>query len=192
MSIMKASFLPLVFLTVVLALPGCTSAPGKTPESRRQSIQTMRESVLTDLYRIKPETRERIKAAPGYAVFSNANVNLIFASVTGGYGVARDNSTGQDIYMKMGEAGLGFGLGIKDFRAVFVFNTTTALNRFLDVGWDFGVQADAAVKASDKGVAVAGEVVINDMTIYSMTESGLALQATLKGTRYWPADDLNF
>lgn len=185
------SFL-LILIVSTLTLTGCSSLSRKSNEERRQTIRTMRQDVLSDLYRIRPEVRERIQTAPGYAVFSNANVNVIFASFSGGYGVVRDNTNGQDIYMRMGEAGLGFGLGVKDFRAVFIFNTTTAMNRFLDVGWEFGAHADAAVKASDKGLAVAGEVVVSDVTIYSMTESGLALQATLKGTRYWPDDELNF
>ena len=29
------------------------------------------------------------------------------------------------------------------------------------------------------------------MTIYQLTESGLALQATIKGTRFWKDDALN-
>jgi hypothetical protein len=35
----------------------------------------------------------------------------------------RDNKTGRDTYMKMGEVGVGLGVGIKDFRAVFVFHS---------------------------------------------------------------------
>ncbi|MBI4830092.1 MAG: hypothetical protein HY801_00750 [Candidatus Lindowbacteria bacterium] len=31
----------------------------------------------------------------------------------------------------------------------------------------------------------------NDITIYQLTKSGLALQATVKGTKYWKDDDLN-
>lgn len=186
------SLLLFIVVSALFMTAGCSSLSRKSPESRRQSIQLMRQETLADLYRLRPEVEERIKTAPGYAVFSNANVNVIFASFSGGYGVVRDSATGQDIYMRMGEAGLGLGLGIKDFRAVFIFNTTTAMNRFIDVGWEFGAHADAAVKASDKGISVSGEVVVSDVTIYSLTESGLALQATLKGTRYWPDDDLNF
>jgi hypothetical protein len=33
--------------------------------------------------------------------------------------------------------------------------------------------------------------VIGDITIYQMTESGLALQATVNGTKYWKDDELN-
>jgi lipid-binding SYLF domain-containing protein len=91
----------------------------------------------------------------------------------------------------MGEVGLGLGFGVKDFRAVFVFEDTQTLRDFVDNGWTFGAQADAAAKAGDRGAASAGEVVIDNIRIYQLTESGLALQATVKGTKFWKDGDLN-
>ena len=52
-------------------------------------------------------------------------------------------------------------------------------------------QADAAAKVEDKGAAVGGEITIDNMTIYQLTKTGLALQATIKGTRYWKDEALN-
>lgn len=164
---------------------------GASKGEKQASIQQMREEVLTELFKTKPDTRSQVNSAAGYAVFDNANVNLILASFGGGYGVAKDMASGKYTYMKMGEVGLGFGLGIKDFRAVFVFHSKAAYNRFIEHGWAFGGQADAAAKASDKGAAVSAEAIIDDVTIYQFTESGLALQATLKGTKYWKDGDLN-
>ncbi|MDH3999265.1 MAG: hypothetical protein OET90_10555, partial [Desulfuromonadales bacterium] len=81
--------------------------------------------------------------------------------------------------------------GAKDFRAVFVFHNDKTMNRFIEKGWAFGAQTDAAAKASDKGGAVGGEIVVDDITIYQLTETGLALQATVKGTKYWQDSSLN-
>ncbi|MCH7671963.1 MAG: hypothetical protein IIB72_07320, partial [Proteobacteria bacterium] len=66
-----------------------------------------------------------------------------------------------------------------------------ALERFLDVGISVGGQADAAAKAGDLGAAIGGEAVIDNVSIYQLTQSGLALQATVKGTYYWKDSDLN-
>jgi len=93
--------------------------------------------------------------------------------------------------MKMGEVGVGLGLGVKDFRLVFVFHDEAAMKRFVEQGWALGAQADAAAKASDKGGAVGGEITVDNMTIYQLTETGLALQATIKGTRFWKDQNLN-
>jgi len=124
-------------------------------------------------------------------VFSNANIYLLLASFGGGHGVVTNNSTGKQTFMKMGEIGLGPGLGLKDFRGVFVFHNEDVMYRFVEQGWAFGAQADAAAKASEKGAAVGGEITVDNITIYQLTESGLALQATIKGTKFWKDDALN-
>ena len=116
---------------------------------------------------------------------------MILASFGGGYGVVRNNRSGKYTYMKMGEVGVGLGLGAKDFRLVFVFQGDASMKRFVESGWAVGAQADAAAKVDDKGAAVGGEITVDNMTIYQLTENGMALQATIKGTKYWKDDDLN-
>lgn len=178
---------------LIVFLAGCTATGlnSGNPQERRQAIQEMRDEVLTELYALKPDTRVQIGSASGYAVFTNANVNLILASFGGGVGVVHDNERGEDTYMRMGEVGIGLGAGIKDFRAVFVFHDEEALDRFIDVGISVGGQADAAAKAGDLGAAVGGEAIVDNVTVYQITQSGLALQATVKGTRYWRDSELN-
>ena len=181
----------LCFLAISLILSSCSTTGGNTPPTKRQAILSMREQVLSDLYKNHPQARTEIASAPGYAVFSNWNVYLLFISGGSGYGIVKDNKTGKNTYMKMGVAGIGLGLGLKDFRAVFIFNKRSVMEQFVNKGWEFGGQADAAAKAGDKGAAVGGEAVVSDITIYQLTESGLALQATVQGTKYWKDDDLN-
>lgn len=180
----------LVLVCFILFLGGCVSTDNN-PDKQRAEIRNMRSDVIADLYQLSPQAREQLANSAGYAVFSNAQVNLIFLAAGGGYGVVKDNRTGNDTYMNMGEAGVGFGFGVKDFRAVFVFHTVEALNQFVNDGWVFGAEADAAVKASDKGKAASAGIAIGDITLYQLTEAGLALQATVKGTKYWKNDSLN-
>ena len=187
----QRAFVLIIIVAYTLIAGGCATMSGVTPAEKRQSILKMKDEVLTDLFKIKPDVRAQIKKAPGYAVFSNVNVNIIFASFGGGYGLAKQNASGKYTYMKMGEVGIGLGAGIKDFRIVMVFHTRNALEDFVENGWAFGGQVDAAAKASDKGGALGAEAIINDATIYQLTESGLALQATIKGTKYWKDVELN-
>ena len=168
---------------------GCAST-GDSPSAKRQSVLEMREDVLVELYKEKPAARSEIAKAPGYGVFSNVNVNVIFASFGGGYGVVEAQG-GQKTYMQMGEVGIGLGLGAKDFRAVFVFQNQEALDRFTEHGWTVGAQADAAAKSDKKGGSVEGEAIIDSVKIYQLTEHGLALQATVKGTKFWKSKELN-
>ena len=180
-----------VLLLVLATLITSCAAPGVTSKDKRDHIQRMRQEVLTSLYQLNPATKEEITNAPGYAVFSNRNVSIIFASGAGGYGVAVDSASGSSTYMRMAEGGLGLGIGVKDFRAVYVFTKKHIMDRFVDQGWEFGGHADAAAKASHKGGAVGGELLLDGIKVYQLTEAGLALQVTIKGTKYWKDDKLN-
>ena len=125
-------------------------------------------------------------------MFSNIGVNLIFASFAGGAGVAEDDR-GKRTFMKMGSAGLGLGLGVKDFRAIFIFHAAKKMNAFIEKIWDFSAQADAAAKSDEKGDQYAAAVNISEgVEVIQITENGLALQATLQGTKYWRDRDLNY
>jgi lipid-binding SYLF domain-containing protein len=184
-----------VFALVAVGFALIASGPAGMARSaaadKRADIDEMAGEMLDELYKLKPIARDQIKKAAGYAVFSNVGVNLVFASFAGGRGVVVKKG-GKRTYMKMGSAGLGLGLGVKDFRAVFVFRSKDKLEAFLDKGWDFSGQADAAAKSDDKGAALAlAETVVRDVEVYQITKNGLALQATLQGTKYWKDKDLN-
>jgi len=189
--IMKICKIGLCALFFAIILLGCATTKGKTPPDKRHAILDMKKNTLAELYRVRPQVKSQISKAAGYAVFSDVNINVIFASFGGGYGVVKNNKTGKHTYMKMGEVGIGLGLGVKDFRAIFIFHDHHTMNKFIESGWEFGGHADAAAKASDKGAAVGGEILLDNITIYQLTESGLALQATIKGTKYWKDEALN-
>ena len=182
----------LLLIVCCLAIAvACSTTRGKSGAEKRQAIQQMKRDTLNQLYEKKPDVRSQIAGAPGYGVFSNANVYIIVAGVGGGYGLVENSHTGNTTYMKMGEVGVGIGVGVKDYRLVLVFHTQDALEYFVKHGWSFGGQADAAAKAGEKGGAVGAEAIVNNISVYQMTESGLALQATIKGTKFWRDDSLN-
>src|SRR5438105_3441695 len=101
-------------------LPLAANAEGRNEE--RANIQIMQSDVLARLYRVHPGAEKEIANAAGYAVFTSADVAALFVSGSFGHGLAHNNRTGRETYMKMASAGIGLGLGIKDFRAVFIFN----------------------------------------------------------------------
>lgn len=180
-----------LLLIIAILLSNCASMGSSTKAEKQQTILSMKDTVLTELFKSKPDTRSQLTSAPGYAVFSNVNVNLIFIAAGTGYGLVKDNSTGQYTYMNMAEGGFGLGIGAKDYRIVMVFHTRDAMKHFVENGWTFGGNVDAAAKASKKGAAVQGEAYFGNVTVYTFTESGLALQATIKGTKFWVDDALN-
>tara|TARA_R110002111_G_scaffold82138_6_gene129424 strand:+ start:946 stop:1533 length:588 start_codon:yes stop_codon:yes gene_type:complete len=187
---MKHSVLLSMLIATLTLMP--TYASADSAENKRQKILDMRTEVLERLYLEKPSTKSEIKNAEGYAVFTNIGINLVLFSAGGGQGVVHDNHSGENTYMYMGSAGVGIGLGVKDFRGVFVFHNRDAMKTFIEYGWDFSGQADAAAKSGDKGDERSlSATVVNGVSLYQLTENGLALQATLQGTKYWKAKKLN-
>lgn len=182
----------IIFIAFILLTGFGPFGNKKTSEEKRQEIQDMKNEVLATLYEEAPEAEGKIANAAGYAVFSNIGVNLLLVSTANGSGVAHNNETHEDTYMKMFSAGVGVGYGVKDFRAVFVFGTQEALNDFIYSGWAANAQTDAAAVSGEKGDAVDYEIAIApDVKLYQFTENGLALQATLQGTKYMVDDNLN-
>jgi lipid-binding SYLF domain-containing protein len=169
-----------------------TICAADSPEEKKAKIREASQQTLQDLYKLQPSAQQAIQKAVGYAVFKNFGTNLLVVSTASGAGVATNNQTKQETFMKMVSGGAGLGVGVKDFRVIFVFATDKALSEFLNSGWSGSGQADAAAKAGKSGGAVSGAVeVAPDTYVYQITKNGLALQLTLQGTKYYKDDDLN-
>jgi len=182
----------LLVLGLFGSLLSCATPKGVTTQEQRSYVSKMKNETLAKLYAEKPETKAMIKKAAGYGVFSNIGTYVFFLAGGSGYGIVADNTTGQKTYMKMRSVGVGLGMGVKDFRAVFIFRDKEVLDKFVEKGWEFGGQADAAAKSGEKGGAASGEAYIEpDIIIYELTESGVALQATVGGTKFWKDKALN-
>jgi lipid-binding SYLF domain-containing protein len=117
----------------------------------------------------------------------------IFVAGSGtGKGVAVDNKTKKETFMKMIELQAGLGFGVKKFSLVWVFETSEALGQFVNSGWELGGQGSAAVKAGEKGAAFQDALAVAPgVWLYQLTEKGVALELTAKGTKYYKDDDLN-
>ena len=161
-------------------------------EKKREKTRKMAAEALQDLYKLEPSAQAAIQKASGYAVFDNMGVNVLLLSTARGSGLAVNNKSKQETFMKMASAGAGVGMGVKDYVVVFVFENEKAFAQFLDSGWSGSGQADAAAKAGEKGGAYSGAAeVAPGVWVYQITKNGLALQLTLQGTKYYKDDDLN-
>jgi len=176
----------------LLLCAGCTSIKGYTVKDKQDYVIKMRNEALRDLYLKDPGAKEHIKKAAGYAVFSNVAAKLFFFGTNNGFGVAHDNTTRDNTYMRMFTCGIGLGLGVKDYRLVIVFDKREDLLRFINEGWDFSGSAEASAKRYDDGITLSVAKSVNlDITMYTMTKAGLSLEAMVEGTKFWKIDELN-
>ncbi|MEI7815791.1 MAG: hypothetical protein WCI45_01245 [Desulfuromonadales bacterium] len=191
---MHRSMLQLLLLVCSACLfAGCITIPvGDNSRDKREVIQKMKNDTLQELYTVHPQSKSRIQNAEGYAVFSNVGANIIYFSLGGGWGVAHDNKTGKEYYMKMVYGGIGPGFGVKDFRGIFVFKSLQAFDHFKENGWVAGLAGDAVAKSDAKGGGTGGAIsVAPDIDLYQLTKNGLAIQATIQGSKYYLDTDLN-
>jgi len=175
----------------LLALCGPVQAAGKA--DRQQEIRKTTQQTLARLYAIRPSAQKAVQSAAGYAVFSNFGMKVFLAGGGSGKGMVVDNTTKKETFMKMAEIQAGLGFGVKKFRLVWVFEKKSDMDKFVNAGWELGAQSTAAAQVSGQGADVfAGAVSVTPgVWLYQITDDGLALELTAKGTKYYKDDELN-
>lgn len=181
----------LAALGLSAALPTSSWAASKAEEARADIRKTTNET-LNALYKTQPSARNVIARSAGYAVFNNFGMKIFLAGGGSGKGMAVNNKTKAETFMKMMEVQAGLGLGVKKFRLVWVFENKADFDAFVNSGWELGAQAGATAKTGDKGGGLEGAMSIKPgVYLYQITDDGLAAELTAKGTKYYKDDDLN-
>ena len=184
-------------LLASLALSGTAEASlfkkEGTADEQRAEIRKVGNQALAELYKAQPAAKSQIQKAAGYAVFSNFGMKILVAGGGSGRGIVIDNKTKRETFMKMAEVQAGLGFGVKNFRLVWVFEKKSDLDRFINSGWELGAQSTASAKGAGQGAsAFAGAISVTPgVWVYQLTDDGLALELTAKGTKYYKDDSLN-
>ena len=194
---MKKVITRLLLLTLACLIAAMATVSAKSSkesiEEQRSEIRAMSQKTLSKLYEEYPNAQRVIENCYGYATFSNTGVKILLFSTGHGRGLAINNDTGEEVFMKMKEVGAGIGLGAKEFDLVFVFDDLEAWNKFISGQTKFGGQAAATATDGSAGGAIEGAALASDgIWIYQMTTKGLSLEATLNGTKYYTDKKLNF
>ncbi len=180
----------------VLSACQSTGADGKPLSAqeimeKRQATLKMSKVGLAALIKQKPELQKEIEAAPGYAVFSTTNVNVVLLVVARGDGVLFEKRRPEPIFMQAMKTGEGIGAGYQDQYQVIIFKNTDAIDQFLLTSIDGhrgGVDVDANFSAGSGGTIRSFNP---NITIYTVGLSGYDLQANYGGTLYLVDKQLN-
>jgi hypothetical protein len=151
----------------------------------------MGETGLAAFYKQNPSAKKEIEAAPGYAVFSTTNVNVVLLVVARGEGILHDKRRKGPIFLRSFKTGEGLGAGYQDQYQIIVFKTTSAIDQFLLTSIDGqrgGLDVDANFSAGSGGTIRS----LNpNITFYTVGLSGYDLQANYGGTLYLVDEQLN-
>jgi lipid-binding SYLF domain-containing protein len=182
--------------TIALGMVAAVTLPrvalAATKDESKAEVRKAAQQALAALYKAQPSARKAVESAAGYAAFSNFGMKILVAGSGTGKGMAVNNKSKAETYMKMVEVQAGLGFGVKKFQVVWVFETEAALSGFVNSGWELGGQATASAKSGDKGAAYQGALsVAPGVWLYQMSGDSLALELTAKGTKYYKDTDLN-
>ncbi|HEU4872614.1 MAG TPA: YSC84-related protein [Pyrinomonadaceae bacterium] len=181
-----------LLIALVLMITSALTVAAKSKEEKQAEARKKADQTLQRLYKAKPSAQSAIKTAAGYAVFNSGGAKILVAGAGRGSGIAVDKATQKVTYMKMREIQAGLGMGVKKFSTIFVFENKDALERFINSGWEFGGQSTAAAKSGDGGGSLQGAASVSPgVWMYQLTDKGIALELTGKGTKYFKDDDLN-
>ena len=158
----------------------------------RQEVQSAAQQALSALYGVAPGARRSIESAAGYAAFSTFGMKLMIAGGTSGKGLAVNQRTNNQTYMKMLQVQGGLGFGVSQNQLIFVFANEEALSNFINQGWEFGSQTNVSAMAGGEGEMFSGAASISPgVYLYQITETGLSATLTVSGTKFFVDSDLN-
>jgi len=156
-------------------------------QAKQAKIDAEAQASLDEVLAKNEKAAALLEGAYGWAAFDNLKIALGFSG-GGGNGVAVNKSTGARTYMKMGTAGVGFGIGGQKYQVVFLFQDEKTFNNFVEKGW----KADASAQAAaGKEGANATTGFVNGIAVYQLTDKGLMASADITGTKYWKNKKLN-
>jgi outer membrane murein-binding lipoprotein Lpp len=93
-----------VVLFAFVFVAGCAGTKSKTQSEKdaaRDDVRTMTAQSLAQLYKNEPAAKGAVADAAGYAVFSDFGFKVMFLGGAKGKGIAVNNATKQEIFMKM-------------------------------------------------------------------------------------------
>src|SRR5690606_41503712 len=106
-------------------------------------ILQMAEETLAELREQNASAETLYEEAHGYAVFDTTKGGLIVTGA-GGTGVAMEKDGGEPIFMHLGQAGIGLGAGLENYRLVLMFEDQETFDRFVSGQWDGSISAQAS------------------------------------------------
>jgi lipid-binding SYLF domain-containing protein len=175
----------------IFAVAGVAYA--QSVQEQRDDVRATANDTLNRLYAAQPSAKQAVANAAGYGVFNDFGMKILFAGGGTGKGLVVDNRTKKETFMKMVEVQAGLGLGVDKYRLVWVFERASDLDQFINQGWELGAQATVTAQVNGQGAqGFAGAMSVTPgVWLYQLTETGLALDLTAKGTKYFRDDALN-
>lgn len=189
---MKTATWIMTLLVMCLMTATAFAANPEKIQKERTEIEELSEKALQNLYSKVPSAERVIANCYAYATLSNTGMKLGIFGDAHGRGLAINNETGERLYMRLKEMGLGLGLGVKEYDLIFVIGTEEAWTSFISGDIKFASSAEAAASDGVTGDSIEGaSIAAKGVWVYQITKKGLTLDVSIKGTKIYPDKKLN-
>lgn len=190
----KINVLAAIILTLCLLTVGSyADAKSKAEVAReRAEVNQLSETALENLCRENPGARRVIKNCYAYATLSSSSVKVLVLGSAHGRGLAVNNKTGEKVYLHMKGLNAGLGVAAKEYDMIFLIDNKGAWDSFVAGKTRFSGSASATASDGVNGGSYEGAAYVADgVWMYQMTKKGLALEASIGGTKIYADKELN-
>jgi hypothetical protein len=169
-------------------LSACSTSQSlvQSRNKQRASIRRVAEMALAELYRAKPSARIAVESSAGYASISDFGFRSVFMEDARAMGVAVNNATGRETFMKMVELHPGSGTNGGKFRLVLVFETEEVFRTFTKSAWFLGPNVMAAAFPDDRVGPFSGAMALMPgMHVYQLDQSGALATFSIRDVMFY-------
>ena len=118
------AILKFIVLTLACSLAIMAHAADDKKADEQKEVRKMAQDTLQRLYKAEPKAKGAVEGAAGYAVFSNTGLKIFMLGSGKGEGIAVNNKSKQETFMKVVEVQAGLGFGVKKFSVTSSSSTT--------------------------------------------------------------------
>lgn len=177
---------PALIVTVMVA--GCAGGVLGSKEQKLAYFDILETDTLARLVKEQPKTEQELAQSVGYVVGEKKVVKVPMVGAGGGAGVVVEKSSGKRTYVRIPELQFGVGWGGRSEKIVLIFQDVEKLRDLANGKWNAGIEAEAAAKAGDVGVAGAGSTgdLMKGFSTYVLTDAGVSATTTITVLRVQP------
>ncbi|MEX5214471.1 MAG: hypothetical protein NW703_09945 [Nitrospiraceae bacterium] len=180
---------PALIIVLLGVLGACAGGLVGSKEKKLAYFDKLEQDTLARLVKEQPKAEQELQESVGYLVAEQDTIKVPMVGWASGAGVAVEKASGKRTYLRIPELQFGMGWGGRAEKIVLVFQDLGKLRNLADGKWHAGVEAEAAAKAGDVGLAGSGgttDLLKKGFSTYVLTDAGISGTATVSVLRAQP------
>ena len=165
------------FALALCAVSACTTIPVDQRDEIRDEVNQTAADTIARMVAADPGIQASLDEAVGYLAARISTTKLPVVGGGYGFGVLHDKENDSRTFLNVTRFDLGAGLGAGRYRALVIFDSRAALERFRDGSWTSALGAESAAGTHSSGrVTSRGD----GYAVHVVSDSGAAIAITAR------------